>query len=199
MSIVYVSAVSALAGFLTAPTIARYSMTNVFACWALLHTWCLIYACISVACMRNDKCCARSWSGAGLHSASSGRSLEIYILYAEHCHVHRLCFHLCYECGIWSMLSANGLMATCIRPWADTAWNLYFLYAEHCHVHGIWSVRSVVLYMKKKQCCVCWWSGAKIAFDIAWIQQGTCILFVYWNFALSIGYDQCWVCWWSDA
>ena len=142
-------------------------MTNVFACWALLHTWCLIYACISVACMRNDKCCARSWSGAGLHSASSGRSMEIYILYAEHCHVHRLCFHLCYECGIWSMLCL--LMVWC-QPAFDHGqtrhgicisymqsivmsmaydlcfrWCCFICILKFCFVHWIWSVLGLLM------------------------------------------------------
>ena len=112
--------------------------------------------------------------------------MEIYILYAEHYHVHRVC--------MWDMInavSANSLMPTCIPPWADTAWNLYFLYAEHCHVRDIWSMLSVVLCREKTVLCLLmvWCQNA---FDIAWTQQGTFILFVYWNFALSIGYDQCW-------
>ena len=64
--------------------------------------------------------------------------------------------------GMINVVSISGLMPTCIQLWADTAWNLYFLYVEHCHVRKIWSVLLVVLCMEKKQCCVCWWSGAKM-------------------------------------
>ena len=139
------------------PNIAKRSMTNVFACWALLYTWCLIYAGIGAACTRNNKCCARWWSGAGLHSASNGRSMEIYILYAEDYHVHSIWSMLSPVVWMWDMInavSANGLMPTCIQPWADTAWNLYFLYAEHCHVRGIWSMLSVVVCKKKTVLCL---------------------------------------------
>ena len=84
-------------------------------------------------------------------------------------------------------VSANGLMPTCIQPWADTAWNLYFLYVEHCHVQGIWSVLSVVLYIKKKtvRCLLMVWCKKRIwhCVDSARNLHFICIMkicFVYW-------------------
>ena len=118
------------------PTIARCSTTNVFACWAVLYTGCLIYACIRAACMRNDECCTCWWSGADRHSASSGRSMEIYILYTEHCHVHRLCFHMCYECGMWSMLCL-------LMVWCQPAFN----HGQTRHEIYISYMQSIVMYV----------------------------------------------------
>ena len=112
--------------------------------------------------MRNDKCCARSWSGAGLHSASSGRSMEIYILYAEHCHVHRLCFHLCYECGIWSMLCL-------LMVWCQPA----FDHGQTRHGICISYMQSIVMSMAYDLCFrwCCIWKKTVLCLLMVWCKN----------------------------
>ena len=151
-----------------------------------------------------DNDCACWWSGAGLQWTISKHSMEykFCMLSLTKYIAYELCFYLCYEYGIWSMLCL-------LVVWCQPAFNN----GQTQHGICISYMRSMVMYVVFELCFqwCCVWKRNKTktvlcllmvwcqnTFDLVWTQQGTCILLVYWNVALSIGYDQCWVFSWSD-